>query len=50
MSRALVISIALASLAVIGIGCWMAYPPLGLIVPGVLVWIDVANTPIREKP
>ena len=49
MSRTLIISIALASLAAIAVGCWMAYPPAGLIVPGALVWIDMAMTGRRRE-
>ena len=49
MSRTLIISIALASLTAIGVGCWMAYPPLGLIVPGALVWLDMATTRLKEE-
>lgn len=30
--------LATASLAAIAAGCWMAWPPLGLIVPGVIVF------------
>ena len=28
---------AISGLALIGVGCWLAWPPLGLIVPGCLV-------------
>lgn len=33
--------LAIASLLLIGVGCWLAYPPAGLIVPGALVWLDL---------
>lgn len=33
--------LAAGSLLVIGIGCYFVYPPLGLIVPGALVWVDM---------
>ena len=29
------------SLALVGLGCWMIYPPLGFLVVGALIWIDV---------
>ena len=34
----------LGSLVAIAAGCWMAWPPLGLIVPGLIVFAAVAST------
>ena len=44
MTPRLLILLAVASLFAIGIGCWLAYPPAGLIVPGALVWLDLTIT------
>ena len=35
------------SLLSIGVGCWMAWPPLGLIVPGVIVFGCMAISRLR---
>lgn len=34
--------IAATSLLLIGVGCWLAWPPAGLFVPGALVWLDLS--------
>ena len=49
MTRPLLIALAVLSLALVGVGCWLAYPPAGLIVPGLLVWLDLALTGRRRQ-
>lgn len=47
--------LAVGSLAMLGVGCWLAWPPLGLIVPGGLVFLllcvgeIVSQLPRRES-
>jgi len=36
------------SLSLIGFGCWMIYPPLGFLVVGGLIWIDVQLSSIMD--
>jgi hypothetical protein len=38
---------ATGSLAAIAAGCWMAWPPLGLIIPGAIVFLCLASTRLR---
>lgn len=39
---------ALLSFLAVAVGCWMAWPPLGLIVPGAVVFLSLAWTHHRE--
>lgn len=41
--------LAIAALASIGVGLWMAWPPLGLIVPGGIVFGALAWTRIKGE-
>ena len=34
---------AVAGVCALGVGCWMAWPPLGLIVPGALLLAGAIN-------
>ncbi len=38
-----------SSLSLIGFGCWMIYPPLGLIVVGALIWIDIQSSMLMDE-
>lgn len=39
--------VATLALGAIGVGCWMQHPPLGLIVPGAIVFAALAWTRVR---
>ncbi len=38
-----------AILLAIGVGCAMIYPPLGLVVPGGLVWLDLTVEGVQRR-
>ena len=40
---------AVAGLALLGVGCWMAWRPLGLIVPGVLLMVYGVLAGLNER-
>ena len=40
---------ALAGLALLAVGCWMAWRPLGLIVPGVLLMVYGVLAGLNER-
>lgn len=40
MRRRLVL-LSLMSLALVGVGCYFIWPPLALVVPGCLMWVDL---------
>ena len=35
------LALALAPLALIGVGCWMMYPPAAFVAVGCIAWIEV---------
>lgn len=35
-------ALALGALALVGVGAWMAWPPAGLMGPGLLIWLDLS--------
>lgn len=41
--------VALAALALVGLGCWWIYPPAALIVVGVLLLLDVIHSQARNR-
>lgn len=51
MPRLVYIAIALASLASIGYGCFLIFPPLAFIAVGGLLWLDLnVGTKNGSKP
>ena len=45
--RIAVLALAVTSRGAVAAGCWMIWPPLGLLVPGGLVWIDLTIRGLR---
>lgn len=44
------LALALLPLALIGVGCYLVYPPAGLVVPGLLAWWDNREPPPPATP
>ena len=34
--------VALGALGLLSVGAWRAWPPAGLMVPGLLIWVDLS--------
>jgi len=49
MPAALIAISAVAALALIGYGCWMVYPPAGLISVGGLIWVELVIWGISQS-
>ena len=49
MKPLLIILLAIASLLAIAVGCYFAWPPAALIVPGALVWLDLTLTGLVRR-
>lgn len=43
IKKIVTVVIAAAALVLIGYGCWLAWPPAGFAIPGLLIWIDVTK-------